>query len=67
MVIPWTNFDVCIQEEISVLLWLLAGEALRKSLRPHFLRTVQSGRLKMSEGMPIVHGGVRFITIFLLA
>lgn len=42
MVISWTNFDVCIQEEISVLLWLLAGEALRKSLRPHFLRTVQS-------------------------
>lgn len=42
MVILWANFDVCIQEEISVLLWLLAGGALRKSLRPHFLRTGQS-------------------------
>lgn len=41
MVILWANFDVFIQEEISMLLWLLTGGALRKSLRFHFLRTLQ--------------------------
>lgn len=42
MVILWANFDVCVQEEISELLWLLAEGALRKSLRSQFLRTLQS-------------------------